>query len=562
MPQIVHFSQAVKVTPKVGAELLHDTILNKGTAFTERERDRLALRGLLPATVETIEQQAARCYEQFSALPEPINKYTYLRDLLSKNTTLFYKVLIEHISEMAPIIYTPTVGKACQEFSDLHLHEQGVFITPEDKGHMEAIFQNIDHDVDVIVVTDGSRILGLGDLAANGMGIPVGKLSLYVSAGGIDASRVLPITVDFGTDNQKLLADPNYIGYRHPRLHGEEYYELIDEFIKAAVSRWPDVMVQWEDFALPKARHILEKYRDDYLSFNDDIQGTGSITAATVLAGVRAQGRGVEGIKDTKLIILGGGSAGIGIADQIVDAAVKYGADINEARKNIYILDRDGLLGPGIPMREEQERYSKLDVPAGSNLLEVVKAVKPHGMIGVCGVPGLFSEEVLKALAEGCERPMVFPLSNPTSCSETTHELAIEHTNGQCVFASGSPFPDMEHNGAMHWASQCNNAFIFPGLGLGIIACGATVIPDALFTAAATAVAEFNTPEEIAAGKLLPRMADLRAVSRQVAIATIKEAQALGIAKDMSDAEALVDAAVWQPEYAEVVSTYGGKLQC
>ncbi|MGO2416038.1 MAG: NAD-dependent malic enzyme, partial [Cobetia crustatorum] len=528
--------------------------LNKGSAFTSEERVEFNLVGLLPQNVETIEEQLERAYHQYTLCQNNLDKHIYLRAIQDDNETLFFRLLEEHLEEMLPIIYTPTVGEACEEFSNIYRNHRGLFISYPDRHHMEDMLRSATKDkVRVIVVTDGERILGLGDQGIGGMGIPIGKLSLYTACGGISPAYTLPISLDLGTNNQKLLDDPRYMGWRHERVTGDDYNAFVADFITAVKRRWPKALIQFEDFAQANAMPLLERYRDEVCCFNDDIQGTASVVVATLMAACKAKG---EKLSDQRVTFLGAGSAGCGIAEMIVVAMVKEGMDEREARKRVYMVDRFGLLTSD--MEGLYDFQNRLAHDAASvtelgdrGLLDVVKGTHPTILIGVSGQRGLFSEEVIRAMHAGCESPLVMPLSNPTSRVEVTPAEVIEWTDGKALVATGSPFAPVEHNGHIHAIAQCNNAYIFPGIGLGVLAANASRITDNMLMAAANALAN-NAPIVVKGeGALLPSLGDIQSISRQIAFDVARQAQTDGVALTSSEEVVLanIEKNFWQPRY-------------
>lgn len=540
--------------PYAGPSLLEMPLLNKGSAFSLEERVSFNLMGLLPQNVESIEEQVARVYSQYQQCTNDLDKHILLRSVQDDNETLFFRVIEEHLEEMMPIIYTPTVGQACEEFSNIYRNHRGLFISYPDREHMDDILRSATKDnVKVIVVTDGERILGLGDQGIGGMGIPIGKLSLYTACGGISPAYTLPISLDLGTNNQKLLDDPRYMGWRHERVTGDDYNAFVADFITAVKRRWPKALIQFEDFAQANAMPLLERYRDEVCCFNDDIQGTASVVVATLMAACKAKG---EKLSDQRVTFLGAGSAGCGIAEMIVVAMVKEGMDEREARKRVYMVDRFGLLTSD--MEGLYDFQNRLAHDAASvtelgdrGLLDVVKGAHPTILIGVSGQRGLFSEEVIRAMHAGCESPLVMPLSNPTSRVEVTPAEVIEWTDGKALVATGSPFAPVEHNGHIHAIAQCNNAYIFPGIGLGVLAANASRITDNMLMAAANALAN-NAPIVVKGeGALLPSLGDIQSISRQIAFDVARQAQTDGVALTSSEEVVLanIEKNFWQPRY-------------
>ena len=546
--------------PYAGNTLLELPLLNKGSAFSEDERTRFNLHGLIPHIVETIEEQSQRSYQQFTAFNTAINKHIYLRNIQDTNETLFYRLISDHMAEVMPIIYTPTVGEACQRFSDIYRRHRGVFLSYPDREHIDAILHNVVRkNVKVIVITDGERILGLGDQGIGGMGIPIGKLSLYTACGGISPAYTLPITIDVGTNNQQLLNDPIYMGWRKPRISGEEYYNFVDEVIQGIRRRWPKALIQFEDFAQKNAMPLLTKYRDNICCFNDDIQGTAAVSVATLIAASRAAGKH---LKDQTVAFLGAGSAGCGIAEQIVAQMMFEGLTEEQARARVLMVDRFGLITENQPNLLDFQRKlaQKPDLVAhwGNaedtiSLLDVVKNAKPTVLIGVSGQPGLFTEEVIKALHANCERPVVLPLSNPTSRVEAMPADIIEWTNGQALIATGSPFAPVNYKGHIYNISQCNNSYIFPGIGLGVIAANATRVTDSMLMASSNALADCSPMLTDLNADLLPDVNEIQKVSKIIAFQVAKAAMDAGVAPRISDEDlqASIERNFWKPEYRQ-----------
>ncbi len=546
--------------PYAGNGLLELPLLNKGSAFSEEERTRFNLHGLIPHAIENIEEQSQRSYQQYSAFSDAINKHIYLRNIQDTNETLFYHLIEQHLSEMMPIIYTPTVGEACQRFSDIYRRHRGIFISYPDRAHIDDIVQNINKkNVKVIVITDGERILGLGDQGIGGMGIPIGKLSLYTACGGISPAYTLPITLDVGTNNPQLLNDPIYMGWNQPRISGEEYYQFVDQVIDAVKRRWPKALIQFEDFAQKNAMPLLNKYRDQICCFNDDIQGTAAVSVGSLIAASRAAGKQ---LKDQTIAFLGAGSAGCGIAEQIVAQMVVEGLSDAEARARVYMVDRFGLFTSNQPnlldfqrkLAQSPDRVAHWGNPEGViSLLDVIQNAKPTVLIGVSGQPGLFTEEVIKTLAANCERPIVLPLSNPTSQVEAFPADILEWTEGKALIATGSPFEPVNYQGKLYNISQCNNSYIFPGIGLGVIAAGATRVTDSMLIASSNALADCSPLLQDPNADLLPDLNEIQQVSKFIAFRVAKAAMDAGVAPLMSD-EALreaIEANFWKPEYRD-----------
>lgn len=545
-------------TPYAGFTLLELPLLNKGSAFTEEERSSFNLHGLLPHVIETIEEQHQRSYQQYTAFNDDINKHIYLRNIQDTNETLFYHLIDKHLSEMMPIIYTPTVGEACQRFSDIYRRHRGVFISYPDRHNIDDILQNVNkNNVKVIVITDGERILGLGDQGIGGMGIPIGKLSLYTSCGGISPAYTLPITIDVGTNNPQLLNDPIYLGWNQPRISGDEYYNFVDDVLLAIKRRWPKALIQFEDFAQKNAMPLLEKYRDQYCCFNDDIQGTAAVSVGSLIAASRAAGKQ---LRDQKVAFLGAGSAGCGIAEQIIAQMIAEGLTDAEARERIYMVDRFGLLTDNQPnlldfqsklVQSAESVSAWADAEGMISLLDVVKHAKPTVLIGVSGQPGLFTEEIIRTLASNCEHPIVLPLSNPTSRVEAVPADIIQWTDGKALIATGSPFLPVNYNGKLYNISQCNNSYIFPGIGLGVIAVQATRVTDNMLMASSMALADCSPKLQNIEADLLPDLDDLQKVSRIIAFKVAKAAIEDGVALPLSDEliEKSIEDNFWKPEY-------------
>ena len=545
--------------PFTGRILLGQPLLNKGTAFDARERRELGLLGLLPPHQDTIEEQAERCYLAYHEKPNDLERHIYLRQLQDTNETLFYYLLMEHLAEMMPVIYTPTVGLACERFSRILRRPRGLFLAYNERGAIDEILENsAQEQVGVIVVTDGERILGLGDQGAGGMGIPIGKLSLYTACGGIDPATTLPILLDAGTNNDERLADPLYVGWRHERLRESEYDDFVDQFVKAVERRFPGVLVQWEDFAQANAIRLLERYRNELCTFNDDIQGTAAVVAGTLLAAVAASG---ARLCDQRIAILGAGSAGCGIGEQLVAAMVEEGLPEAPTRARLFLCDRPGLLHDGLPgLRPFQRRFAqkqeRIDAwrpapgqPVG--LLEVITHAHPTILIGVSGQPGTFTEEIIRAMVARVERPIIFPLSNPNSRAEATPADLIAWTDGRALVATGSPFEDVKFRGRNYPIAQCNNSYIFPGLGLGVRAAGAARVTDGMFMAAARALAACSPARRDPTGTLLPPLSESRQVARSIALAVAAAATREGLAEPRrpEDLAARIDATIWWPRY-------------
>ncbi|PXX98154.1 NAD-dependent malic enzyme [Halomonas sp. LBP4] len=540
--------------PYAGPPLLEMPLLNKGSAFTREERIEFNLIGLLPQNVESIEEQAERAYRQYRQCQNDLDRHIYLRAIQDDNETLYFRLVSEHLEEMLPIIYTPTVGKACEEFSNIYRNHRGLFVAYPDRDRMDDILRCATKDqVKVIVVTDGERILGLGDQGIGGMGIPIGKLSLYTACGGISPAYTLPIMLDVGTNNRALLDDPMYMGWRHPRIAQTEYDAFMEEFIAAVKRRWPKALLQFEDFAQANALPLLERYRDRLCCFNDDVQGTASVCVGTLMAACQARD---EGVGQQRVVFVGGGSAGCGIAEQIVVAMQAEGLTEKEARSRVFMVDRDGLVTADMEGLWDFQRRLAQD-PAllndwrGRDLLEVVTQVRPTVLIGVCGQPGIFTEEVVRAMHAGCSRPLIMPLSNPTSRAEATPEDVLTWTDGQALVATGSPFAPVVHDGITYPIAQCNNAYIFPGIGLGVVASGAKRVTDAMLMSASRALAREAPLVKEGEGALLPRLSQIRELSKAIAFDVAAQAQGEGVAPKTNGTKLrdAIERNSWNPEY-------------
>jgi len=517
------FSEA----PTRGLALLQDPTLNRGTAFTERERDALGLRGLLPPHVLSQDEQATRVLINLRRLADPLDKFVALNSLHDRNEALFFRVLCDHIDEMQPLVYTPTVGLACQKFGNIFQRPRGLFIGANDRGRIEQVLRNWPHPAQLIVVTDGERILGLGDLGANGMGIPVGKLSLYTACAGVHPSLCLPVTIDVGTNNETLLEDSFYVGLRQHRITGAPYDELIEEFITAAHKVFPGVLIQFEDFANHNAFRLLQKYRSRICTFNDDIQGTAAVALAGVFSALRITG---AKLTDQKILFLGAGEAATGIADLIASAMVAQGLSQSAARQRCWLVDSKGLVvKTRTDLAAQKVPYAHEHAPVG-DFLSAIKTLKPTGIIGVAAVGGTFTREVLEEMARLNERPIVFALSNPTSKAECDAEQAYRHTNGRALFACGSPFDPVQFNGKTFVPRQGNNSYIFPGVGLGGIVSRARHITDDMFMAAAHELAHLVTESDLEQGSLYPALPRIREVSLHIARAVAETAAKSGLA--------------------------------
>lgn len=543
-------NRAKNTLPGRGVDWLHDPALNKGTAFTEAERDALGLRGLLPPHVLSIEEQTRRIMANFHSKPNDLERYIQLVSLQDRNETLFYHVVTKHLEELLPIIYTPTVGQACQEYGHIFRRSRGFYICSHDRGSLEKILRNWPtRDIKAIVVTDGERILGLGDLGASGMGIPVGKLSLYTACGGIHPAQCLPVMIDVGTDNEALLADPLYTGLRQKRVRGQPYDELIEEFMTAVDSLFPGALVQFEDFGNRNAFRLLERYRNRYCVFNDDIQGTGAVALAGILSALRATG---GKIREQKVLLFGAGEAGMGIANNIVALLVEDGLSPDAARRCCWFVDSKGLVVKGRDqLNEHKQLYAHDHVPC-ADLTAAVKSLRPTMLIGVSGQPETFTEEIVRAMAGFNERPVIFALSNPTSKAECTAEAAYTWSDGRAIFASGSPFPLVTIHGRRRVSAQGNNAYIFPGVGLGVICTGAQRVTDAMFIEAARALASLIQEEELAEGRVYPALNRIHEVSHAIAMAVAEEVYAdnLSTRPRPRDLSGYIHSQMYKPEYA------------
>ncbi|MBT8047876.1 MAG: NAD-dependent malic enzyme [Xanthomonadales bacterium] len=541
---------------KRGLEILNDPRLNKGTAFTFEERKALGLSGLLPPFRANMEEQVQRIMENYRHHTNPLDKYIFLTAIADRNVTLFYRVLMDNLLEMTPIMYTPTVGHACQQFGHIYRKNRGMYLNLNQKGRIAQVLDNWPADeIDIIVISDGSRILGLGDLGANGMGIPIGKLVLYVAGAGLHPDRTLPILLDVGTDNDELLNDPLYLGITRRRIHGDEFYEIADEFVKAATARWPNVLIQWEDFTNDKAFPLLNRYRDDVLCFNDDIQGTGSVALAGLLAAMRMR---EEHLSDQRIVFCGAGSAAVGIADMIcAGIADEHSMTVEEARKLVWMCDSKGLVTTTRKGKLDKHKipYARDEKPA-PELLDVVKRVKPTIIIGASGHPHTFTEEVVKQMHKHCKQPVIFALSNPTSKAECTAEEAYTWTGGNAIFASGSPFPAVRLEGRIFVPGQGNNMFIFPGVGLGAVVCGARKVTDEMFFTAAKTLAHMVTEEELEAGTIYPDLAKIRQISLAIAAAVARLAWEQGLAQyaEPKDIRQYVRDRMYHPDYRPYVA--------
>jgi malate dehydrogenase (oxaloacetate-decarboxylating)(NADP+) len=542
-------SQTGKEPSLRGSDILHDPRLNKGTAFTEAERDALKLRGLLPPRVFTQKEQQSRVLGNFRRKTSDLEKHIFMAALQDRNERLYYRTVIDNLAEMLPIIYTPTVGEACRVFGHIFRRPRGLYVSSADRGRVRQLLQNWpEKEVSIVVVTDGERILGLGDLGAHGMGIPIGKLALYTACAGVHPSLCLPVTLDVGTNNELLLADPLYTGLPQRRLRGPDYDSLVDEFLMAVRETYPGVLVQFEDFATANAFRLLDRYRDRICTFNDDIQGTAAVVLAGLLSAGRITGRSLQ---DQKILFYGAGAAAIGIANLIVSAMQTEGLSEEQSRGNCWFVDSKGLV---VRSRADLAKHKKPyahDHPFLVGLQNCIQALRPSALIGVSAQPNSFTEPVLRAMAEINQQPIIFALSNPTSKSECTAEKAYVATDGRCVFAAGSPFDSVIYNGRRYVPGQGNNSYIFPGLGLGVIVAGARHVTDSMFDAAARTLAGTVTEEALAQGLTYPPLASIREVSLRIAMAVARVAWQSGLATkpQPEDCTGHVRSLMYEPDY-------------
>ncbi|MEX1201531.1 MAG: NAD-dependent malic enzyme [Methylophaga sp.] len=543
--------------PYAGPQLLATSLLNKGTAFSASERREFNLTGLIPARYETLDEQAERAYLQFQSFAEPINQHIYLRTVQDTNETLFYHLVNQHLEEMMPIIYTPTVGDACERFSEIYRRARGLFISYPDRHDLDAILHNATkRHIKVIVVTDGSRILGLGDQGVGGMGIPIGKLSLYTVCGGISPAYTLPIMLDVGTNNKMLLDDPHYIGWKNPRINGAEYDEFIELFIKALQKRWPEALLQFEDFEQNKALPLLNRYRDQMCCFNDDIQGTAAVAVGTLLSACRHKN---ETLAQQTIVFAGAGSAGCGIAEQIIRQMQVEGLSEAAARARIFMIDRQGLLADNMSdlagfqqlLACQSAQLNALNLSAGADLHAVVEAAKPTVLIGVSGKAGLFDETLIKTMQQHCPQPIVFPLSNPSKQIEAHPADIMRWAQGKALVATGSPFKAVEVDGKQHPIAQCNNSYIFPGLGLAVVAAQISRLPDSLLMVASDVLAE--AAQQSTCEGLLPSLTESRDISEKIAFAVARQAikEKLAPAKTDTELKLAISESFWEPAYRD-----------
>ncbi len=541
--------EAYPVT-KRGADLLRDPLLNKGTCFTLEERKVLKLHGLLPPRVLTMEEHLHRIRENYDRQPSKLDRFVFLEALHDRSETLFYRFLVDNLEELTPIVYTPTVGEACDKFGHLFQQSRGMYFSVSSQGHFRKM---MDHwpqdDVEIIVITDGSRILGLGDLGANGMGIPIGKLALYIACAGIYPSKTLPIVLDVGTNNEKLLGDELYLGEKHRRLQGDDYYDLVQEFMLAAHDRWPNVLIQFEDFSNDHAFPLLHKYQSRYLCFNDDIQGTGAMVLAGLLAALRITG---ETLHDQQLVFLGAGAAAVGVADMIVAGMVAEGFTVEQARERFWFLDSKGLVTTtrGDTLAAHKIPYARKGA-CGNTLLDVVRNVKPKVLLGLSMQPGAFTEEVVREMHKQTEKPIIFALSNPTSKAECTAQQAYAWTDGSAIYASGSPFDPVECNGRTIIPGQANNMYIFPGVGLGVTISHSRRVTNSMFYAAAKRLSSLVTEETLLQGDLYPPLKDIRMLSAEIAAAVWETSVKEGLTSEPKPENVLqyIRERMYQPTY-------------
>ncbi len=544
-----------------GMALLDEPAYNRGTAFTEAQRTALGLDGLLPPMVESLDQQVNRAYKAFRRKDDNLERHIYLRQLQDTNETLFYRLLLDHVEEMAPVVYTPTVGQACEQFSEIYRRPRGLFIPYPQRDKIAQMLRNRPHrDMAVSVVTDGERILGLGDQGVGGMSIPIGKLSLYTLIGGIPPEKTLPIVLDVGTNNEERLRDPEYLGWHHERIEDSAYYDFVDQFVQAVKKEFPEtLLLQWEDFATKHARPLLERYQDQLLTFNDDIQGTAAVVLSCVLAGMTVAGKKLG---EQDIIFLGAGSAATGVAGYLLAAMQDNGLSEKEARSRIFFVDINGVLHTGrTDLSDEQQAFAQpaervaswpKTIRGHTGLADVISQSNPGVLIGLSTVAGAFTEDIVRALARKTERPLIFPLSNPTSRAEAKAEDLVRWTDGRALVATGSPFAPVEHEGRKVTIAQCNNVLIFPAVGLGLRASRARRVTDAMLIAAGRELARHSPALRDPTAALLPPLGELRDIAREVAFAVGREAQRAGVAPEVgSEDEFRVQIAVsqWAPSY-------------
>jgi malic enzyme len=544
-----------------GEQILRDPSQNKDAAFTHAERKKLGVEGLLPPAVLTIQQQMAMELEHIFQKSDPLEQYIGLVALLDRNEILFYRLMVENLERLTPIIYTPTVGRACQQYSHIYRRPRGLFLCPDDRGQIAQRLRNFSQrDIRLIVVTDNERILGLGDQGAGGMAIPIGKLVLYSAGAGIPPALTLPISLDVGTDNSALAADPFYLGYRGRRMRGPEYDSFVEEFVRAVKSVFPRALLQWEDFKKANAFRLLSRYAGRLPSFNDDIQGTSAVTLAGVLTGLRLIGKP---LREQRFMLVGSGAAGVGIGRLLRTALLTEGLTKDEVRQRQIFIDSGGLVWEGradmeehkreIALRKEDLAALGLPTPPPDSREKLIRAVRPTVLIGTTGQPGDFTPEAIRAMADHCERPIIFPLSNPTSKAECTPSEALQHSDGRALVATGSPFDPVRYEGKKHVIGQCNNAFIFPGVGLGVLISEASRVTDSMFLAAARALAEFTITHAASDGCLYPSLNELRSVSRLIAFEVARTARDEGCGHSLDDSalHAAIEDFCWMPDYPE-----------
>ena len=541
-----------------GRAVIDDPLRNKGTAFSEQERSALGLRGLLPPHIETLEEQVHRAYAALHEAHGPMGKHIYLRALQDSNERLFYRLVVDHLQEVMPLIYTPTVGEACQRFSEIYRRPRGLFVSYSCRDELDAVLAGIAReDIEVIVVTDGERILGLGDQGVGGMGIPIGKLSLYVACGGVHPARTLPVVLDVGTNNKDKRTAPGYIGWRHERITGDDYLRFVDEFVDAVKRRWPKALLQFEDFAIDHATPLLERYRDQLCMFNDDVQGTAAVALGTLYAGAGASG---VPIAEQRVVIVGAGSAGSGIATQIMAAMVEDGRSPEQARASIYLVDRPGLLHdemddlrpfqrPIVQRAGDLRDWDRSGKAGEITLHDVVRQARPHAMIGVSGQPGLFTEDVVREMAEHVEKPILFPLSNPNTRMEADPGDLLRWTDGRALVATGSPVDPVHFGGREYEFAQCNNTYVFPAIGLGVHAVGAGRVTDEMLRAAARALGKLSPAASSDGAPLLPPIQSIREVSIELAQAVAEKAIEQRVAVPVDDLRSRILGRYWEPSY-------------
>ena len=532
-----------------GIQLLHDPVFNKGTAFTEAERDALGLRGLLPPRVQTMEEQKARVMENFHLKPNDLERYIYLTSLMDRNETLFYRLLVDNLEKLMPVIYTPTVGQACQMYGKIFRRSRGLYLSWNDKGQIKRVLKNWPRkDVRVIVVTDGERILGLGDLGAGGMGIPVGKLALYTACAGIHPGQCLPVTLDVGTNNEALLQDPHYLGLRQRRVCGPEYDAFVEEFVDAVKSVFPRALLQLEDFGNANAFRLLEKYKDRICCFDDDVQGTAAVALAGILAAMRLSHGQLEG---QKFLFMGAGEAGLGIGHLIVAALKEAGIPEDEAKRRCWYVDSKGLIVKERTDLSEHKKAFAHDYPFRAGLQQIIEDLKPTALIGAAGRGRLFTQPIIEMMARLNSHPLIFALSNPTSKAECTAEEAYRWSGGRAIFASGSPFEPVQIDGRTFIPGQGNNAYIFPGVGLGVLASESRLVTDKMFLVSARALSALVTEEDLAVGRIYPPLQKMREISLHIAVEVAEEAWRTGLARmeRPDDVTAYIRSLMYDPVY-------------